>query len=123
MADLSILEGLIIKSIEGLEKESQEVIIHTKYGKAFKFYHDQDCCEEVYLSDFEADHDTFAGAKVISVEEVSRDGADDPNCAIYCESYTWTFYKIETDKGGLWMRWLGQSNGYYSEAMSFKEVK
>jgi len=29
-------------------------------------------------------------------------------------AHEWTFYKLETDKGGLWMRWLGESNGFYS---------
>lgn len=116
--ELSELNGKVIKEIKGLEKSSEEVDIHTECGKHYRFYHDQDCCESVDLDDFEGDADHLVGALIVSAEEVASEapeGREDE----WTESQTWTFYKIETNKGGIWMRWLGESNGYYSESVEF----
>lgn len=113
--ELSELNGKVIKEITGLKVSSEEVNIFTECGQHYRFYHMQDCCECVDLNDFEGDADDLIGGLIISAEEIEGKEEEPENA----ESYTWTFYKIETNKGGIWMRWLGESNGYYSEAVDF----
>lgn len=112
--DFAELNGEVIKSISGAEQGSDEVVITTESGKAIKLYHDQDCCESVEINDVEGCAEDLIGAIVVSAEEVDGDCGESSDY----ESYTWTFYKLETSKGGLWIRWLGSSNGYYSERVS-----
>ena len=118
-ATLEELIGKKIISISGLEKESEEVAFFCTSGEIFTFFHDFDCCESVYLEDFELSCSSLIDATILSAEEVEGYDAGEPEG--YIESYTWTFYKIETDKGGLWMRWLGLSNGYYSESIQLRK--
>jgi len=109
--EIKELVGKMISGIDGLEDYSDKVEIHTVCGATITFYHEQDCCESVALEDYCLDSE-LEGAWIISAEEVYSDAGDDVS-----ECGTWSFYKIETDKGGLWMRWLGESNGYYSESV------
>jgi hypothetical protein len=116
--ELSFLNGLTIKSITGLFKDSDKVDINTECGKKFIFYHDQEFFESVSLYDFDFDFD-LRGALILSSEEVcSKETPEDVILDDLEDSETWTFYKIETTKGGLWMRWFGVSSGHYSESVS-----
>ena len=116
--DLKVLEGKVAISIEGLDEFSYEVYINTACGKRYKFYHEQDCCENVCLVDFEGDPKDFENALIVEASESSKYAEEDE---ISEDSGTWTFYNIQTTKGSLWMRWLGESSGYYSESVDFIE--
>jgi hypothetical protein len=109
--NLNDIVGLTVTGVAGLEFESEAVKIALSNGKTLALYHEQDCCESVRLVDFE--DDGIVGGTVLSAEEV----VGDAEWVRRFDSNTWTFYKIETTKGGLWMRWLGESNGYYSESV------
>ena len=83
---------------------------------AYKLYHEQDCCEDVRIEDIVGDLDDLVGTKILSAEEVSEEDEE------ASESGTWTFYKLATIKGYVTIRFYGESNGYYSESVSFGDL-
>ena len=116
---VAMAKGAIIEAVEGVEKHSERVrirFIDGGYIELLHHHHHQDCCVAVALHDFEGDPEELSGAIVQSFEISESDATKDPQAND--ESATWTFYKLETSKGGLWLRWLGESNGFFSEAMS-----
>lgn len=88
---------------------------HAVGACAFVFLHDQDCCETVELYDVVGDLQDLIGSPILRAEKRSQDGGDTGG-----ESSTWTFYELATIKGSVTLRWMGQSNGYYSEDVSLK---
>lgn len=57
--------------------------------------------------------------EVISDQDKNPEGVEIPDCQ---DSFTWTFYKLATIKGSVTIRWYGESDGYYSESVSFDEI-
>jgi len=91
-----------------------EMLFETAQGERFMFAHSQDCCESVRINDITGDLQDLVGSPLLMAEEVR--GATEPDEEHY-ESYTYTFYKFATRKGYVDVRWLGESNGYYSEGV------
>ncbi len=111
-----------ITKIQGLFPNSEEILITLKNlngdTTTIKFYHEQDCCEDVVVDQVDNLVERHIGATIYAIrEKVSYDeeteGSDYSN--------TWTFYDIETSKGRLSFRWHGSSNGYYSESVDIKQ--
>ncbi len=94
--------------------DSDEMLFETAQGERFLFAHMQDCCESVRINDITGDLQDLVGSPLLMAEEVR--GATEPDEEHY-ESYTYTFYKFATRKGYVDVRWLGESNGYYSEGV------
>lgn len=97
-------------------------------GRSFIFFHEGDCCETVRIEDVCGDLSDLVGSPLFEVEEVSNyepaagtspwetGKREKPD-----ESFSWTFYRFSTVKGTVTVRWLGESNGYYSESVSLRE--
>jgi hypothetical protein len=94
----------------------REMIFVTEDGQRFMFAHQQDCCESVDINDIVGDLQDLVGSPMLQAEEVSGVTPVDFNEMDH-ESVTWTFYKFATRKGYVDVRWLGESNGYYSEGV------
>ena len=94
--------------------DGDEMLFETAQGERFMFAHQQDCCETVRINDITGDLEDLVGAPLLISEEVK--GATEPDAEHY-ESYSYTFYKFATRKGYVDVRWLGESNGYYSEGV------
>ena len=100
-----------IVAIEGLEQDSERVTIRFSDGSYIEQYHISDCCEYVRIEQVDGDVSKHIGAVATDFIEKSRVAESDE----IDESGTWTFYTLVTTKGYLDWRWLGESNGYYSE--------
>jgi len=118
--DVQISE-LLGKTFYNVQREGNEQIIFTTNdGTQYKMYHSQDCCETVHIEDIEGDLEDLTESPILQAEESAN--TDDPRPE-YAESFTWTFYKLATVKGYVTIRWLGESNGYYSEGVDLVKVK
>lgn len=99
-----------------VNKETDEISFYSLSNKkVYVLMHDQDCCESVYIDDIEGNLDDLIGTPIIDAEEVCN--TEDTFGREMYESFTWTFYKFKTIKGYVTIKWLGESNGYYSESV------
>jgi hypothetical protein len=119
--DFEELKGKVVTKVEGAEGNSH-LNFYTNDGHKYSMYHEQNCCESVYVESIVGDLEDLVGEEILVAEESSGDTPADSK-AEPCESYTWTFYKLASRKGYVDIRWLGESNGYYSESVSFVKQK
>lgn len=115
--EISDMMGKTITQIIGGEKYDDEIKFYTSDGYVYTMYHDQDCCENVSVEDVTGDLQSLVGHTVVEASETSQ---ENPHAS---EHGTWTFYKINTNnwRGGVCIRWNGESNGYYSENVSIRK--
>ncbi len=116
--DFSALVGKTITEIAGLEVGSDEVVFICESGERYRMTHYQDCCEVVRIEEIVGNVDQILDRMIVSAEESSSDASDEE---VY-ERGTWTFYRINSTRGSVVIRWLGESIGYYSESVDFEEI-
>lgn len=108
---VDVLLGKTLKSIDKYGEE--ELLFNTVADGTYKMFHDQDCCESVEIEEIIGDLNDLVGSPITMAEEVTNEGESEWG------TQTWTFYKFATNKGYVTIRWLGESNGYYSESVDF----
>lgn len=119
MADLI---GLTLVSAERHTfPEGDGLLLITDTGEQFGLYHSPDCCESVDLEDITGDLDDIVGSPILSADESTNSDIPPRKTDYEPDSYTWSFYRINTIKGGITVRFYGESNGYYSETATLRQ--
>ena len=90
------------------------LVLKDKNGNRYEMYHNQDCCESVWLEDQCGSWQDILYSPILSAHVVESE--QERGC-------TWTFYTLVTIHGSMTLRWIGESNGYYSESVSFYKVE
>jgi hypothetical protein len=122
VAILNPLIGKIFHTVYVTEDKREMVLKNDDI--TFTFLHHQDCCESVYLDDINGELTDLVGAPILQAEErterperpLNEYGSMEDSC-------TWTFYTFATIKGYVTVRWIGTSNGYYSESVDLIDDK
>lgn len=113
--------GATIFQIDGAVGD-EKISFHGRDGSTYVFWYEHDCCARCSINDIVGDLDDLIGKPIVEAEMVSCD-SDGEKPDEYSESFTWSFYRFSTVKGTVTIRWLGESNGYYSETVSFRHEK
>ena len=112
-------EQLKGKVCSNVERYGDAIWFTLSDGQVYVLEHRQECCEDVYLDDVCGDLEDLIGLPLLIAEEACKEqevpqGIDASE--YYLDySYSWTFYKLGTNRGYVTLRWFGSSNGYYSE--------
>ena len=119
--NFSELQGKTLNRVTG-SVGAETLDFEADDGAVYRLFHDQDCCENVRVEDIAGDLADLVGAPILLAEESSSGDGDSelhPPGYEAGDSFTWTFYRLRTNKGDVTIRWLGTSHGYYSERVSF----
>lgn len=114
---------LLGKTITNIEKKGDDYLFFVlDSGEEYVMFHSQDCCEGVSIDDINGDLNDLLNSPITMAEEVTSNVNPEGITKEYQDSFTWTFYKLATIKGHVTIRWYGESNGYYSESVSFEKT-
>lgn len=93
-------------------------------GFTYRLMYHSDCCAECCIEDICGDLGDLIGHPLLVAEKVISSNENPENVPIpeYQDHFTWVFYKMDTIKGGVTIRWYGESNGYYSEEATFGKL-
>ena len=106
--NLPVLNKTMRKVWRGTYGGNDALYFEQEDGVHFVLTHIQDCCEDVEIESIDGDLDDLIGEPLLMAEEIIKVDGD-----------TWTFYKFATVKGYVTVRFLGWSNGYYSERVDW----
>ena len=115
----------VVKLVLDDERDAYDnhITFYCSDSTVYDLWHDQDCCEKVGIEEIVGDSSVLLSAPITMAEMVSNNNHDAEYWGEDECSTTWTFYKLATIHGYVTIRWLGESNGCYSEEVTFSKRK
>ena len=107
--DIAQLKGMTITAV--IYKEDTESLLIHLNSHVLKMIHHQECCETVYLADVVGSFEDLIGYPLLEVSETIVDIGNENIAG------TASYYNFKTLKSSVQLRWVGESNGYYSETV------
>lgn len=102
--------------------KDHEIQITTECGRVFRFFHSQDCCESVKIAAAQDGDGSLLSLIGKQIREVTQEELRDDDTEPSCDSWTKTTITFRTDSETVISRWIGESNGYYSEDVYLEEI-
>lgn len=113
------LVGEVLKYVD-VDERGNEIILTTESGRRFIIYHDQECCETVKIEDTQGNWHELVGKVITEATHRAVEREDPP--PEYPDSWTRTTLTFRVDGATVITRWIGESNGYYSEDVDIAEI-
>ena len=116
--EFSVLVGEVLDAVD-IDREENQILLTTRSGRKFLVYHEQDCCESVRIVSQDGSFDKLIGNPLIEARDFAVDtGESESNY----DSQTTTTLVFRVDDQTVISRWIGDSNGYYSEGVDIAEL-
>ena len=96
IVDSKVLEAMVGDTFNEVRKVCEDSITFENDEVEITFYHNQDCCESVYIEDICGSLIDLQGTPLIVSEETN---GEIPDTGESYDSVTWTFYRFRTIKG------------------------
>lgn len=118
---LESLVGETLSSIDVLDdksmKEQHQILLTTCSGRRILITHERDCCEFVRIESTQGQWKDLIGRVILLASDVDEEMDKNE----YGMSATETTLTFKTDKDTVICKWIGESNGYYSESVDIFE--
>jgi hypothetical protein len=116
--EFSDLVGEVLDAVD-IDREENQILLTTRSGRKFLVYHEQDCCETVAISGQDGSFDKLIGKPLIEARDFAVDTGESESDY---DSQTTTTLVFRVDDQTVISRWIGDSNGYYSESVDIAEL-
>ena len=114
--EFSDLVGEVLDAVD-IDREENQILLTARSGRKFLVYHEQDCCETVAISGQDGSFDKLIGKPLIEARDFAVDTGESES-----DSQTTTTLVFRVDDQTVISRWVGDSNGYYSESVDIAEL-
>jgi hypothetical protein len=115
--EFSALVGEVLDLVD-IDREENQILLTTRSGRKFLVYHEQDCCETVAIHWQDGSFDKLIGKPIVEARGIAVDTSEEA----IDSSQTTTTLVFRVDDQTVISRWIGDSNGYYSESVDIAEL-